>query len=67
VTLTTCGDLAAPRFVGPGRFPQDAVHRMRLAEVRAVGDMGVLRYLPGGGTVIAPRRGPAVADPGLRP
>jgi 5-amino-6-(5-phosphoribosylamino)uracil reductase len=39
------GDPAAPRPVGPGRFPHDAGHRMRLAEARAVGDMAVLRYL----------------------
>ena len=39
------GDPAAPRAVGPGRFPHDAARRMRLAEARAVGDMAVLRYL----------------------
>jgi 5-amino-6-(5-phosphoribosylamino)uracil reductase len=39
------GDPAAPRAVGPGRFPHDAGHRMRLAEARTVGDMAVLRYL----------------------
>lgn len=40
------GDPAAPRFVNPGAFPADAAHRMTLAEVRAVGDMALLRYLP---------------------
>jgi 5-amino-6-(5-phosphoribosylamino)uracil reductase len=40
------GDPGAPRFVNPGRFPQDPLHRMRLAEVRALGDIAVLRYLP---------------------
>jgi 5-amino-6-(5-phosphoribosylamino)uracil reductase len=39
------GDPAAPRAVGPGRFPHDATHRMRLAGVHAVGDMVVARYL----------------------
>lgn len=40
------GDPAAPRFVSPGRFPQDPTHRMTLAEVRAIGDIALLRYLP---------------------
>ena len=39
------GDPRAPRAVGPGRFPHDAARRMRLADVRAVGDMAVLHYL----------------------
>jgi 5-amino-6-(5-phosphoribosylamino)uracil reductase len=39
------GDPAAPRFVGPGAFPHDAGHRMRLAAVRPVGDVVLLRYL----------------------
>ena len=43
----------APRFVGPGRFPQDALHRMTLAEARTVGDVALLRYLV-----------PKPADPG---
>lgn len=42
------GDPGAPRFVGAGTFPQDAGHRMRLAEVRTVGDVVLLRYLLGG-------------------
>jgi 5-amino-6-(5-phosphoribosylamino)uracil reductase len=41
------GDAAAPRFVGPGRFPQDSAHRMRLAEARPIGDLVLLRYEPG--------------------
>jgi 5-amino-6-(5-phosphoribosylamino)uracil reductase len=41
------GDPAAPRFVAPGAFPQDAGHRMRLAEVRALDDVVLLRYLLG--------------------
>ena len=39
------GDASAPRFVGPGVFPHDAGHRMRLAEARPVGDVVLLRYL----------------------
>jgi 5-amino-6-(5-phosphoribosylamino)uracil reductase len=39
------GDAQAPRFVGPGRFPHDAAHRMRLAEARPIGDLVLLRYL----------------------
>jgi 5-amino-6-(5-phosphoribosylamino)uracil reductase len=39
------GDAEAPRFVGPGRFPHDAAHRMRLAEARPIGDLVLLRYL----------------------
>jgi riboflavin-specific deaminase-like protein len=32
-------------FVGPGRFPHDTAHRMRLAEARPIGDLVLLRYL----------------------
>ncbi|MGH4023230.1 MAG: RibD family protein [Pseudonocardiaceae bacterium] len=39
------GDPAAPRFVGPGRFPWDADNRMVLAETRQIGDVVLLRYL----------------------
>ena len=38
---------AAPRFVNPAAFPDGPGHRMVLAEVQAVGDVAVLRYLPG--------------------
>jgi riboflavin-specific deaminase-like protein len=41
------GDPAAPRFVNAGAFPYGPANRMTLAEVRAVGDMVVLRYLTG--------------------
>jgi 5-amino-6-(5-phosphoribosylamino)uracil reductase len=41
------GDAGAPRFVGPGRFPHGVDHRMRLAEVRAVDDVVLARYLLG--------------------
>jgi riboflavin-specific deaminase-like protein len=40
------GDAAAPRFLGPGSFPDGPLRRMRLAEVTAVGDVALLRYLP---------------------
>jgi riboflavin-specific deaminase-like protein len=39
------GEADAPRFVGPGRFPYDTEHRMRLAEARPIGDLVLLRYL----------------------
>jgi riboflavin-specific deaminase-like protein len=39
------GQPDAPRFVGPGTFAHDLHHRMTLAEVRAVGDVALLRYL----------------------
>jgi 5-amino-6-(5-phosphoribosylamino)uracil reductase len=39
------GDADAPRFVGPGRFPHDTAHRMRLAQARPIGDLVLLRYL----------------------
>lgn len=38
------GDTAAPRFTGPGKFPHDAHHRMRLYEVEHLGDTAVLHY-----------------------
>ena len=38
------GDDLAPRFVRAGTFPQDALHRMTLAETRALGDTALLRY-----------------------
>lgn len=41
------GDAAAPRFVGPGVFPHGADDRMRLAEVRSLGDVVLVRYLLG--------------------
>lgn len=41
------GDPAAPRFVNAGTFPSDPQNRMALAEVRAVGDIALLRYLTG--------------------
>jgi len=45
------GDGAAPRFVNPGVFPDSSSRRMRLAETRIVGDIVLLRYLPGGPTL----------------
>jgi riboflavin-specific deaminase-like protein len=43
------GDPAAPRFVGPGAFPNGPGNRMALAEARTVGDVALLRYLPRAG------------------
>jgi len=40
------GDPAAPRFVNPAVFPDGPGRRMVLADVQAVGDIAVLRYLP---------------------
>ncbi|WP_092658046.1 dihydrofolate reductase family protein [Actinopolymorpha singaporensis] len=39
------GDPHAPRLVGPGDFPHGADDRMRLVEVRQVGDVVLARYL----------------------
>lgn len=39
------GDPDAPRFVHPGRFPQNPEHPMTLAETRHIGDVVLLRYL----------------------
>lgn len=39
------GDAAAPRFVHDGRFPWDGTRRATLAEVRAVGNVALHRYL----------------------
>ena len=38
------GDSRAPRFVGDGDFPWGPQHRARLAEVRQIGDVVLLRY-----------------------
>ncbi|MFI7537104.1 RibD family protein [Streptosporangium sp. NPDC049376] len=40
------GDAAAPRFVNPASFPYDARNRMRLLEVRPMGDVILARYQP---------------------
>jgi 5-amino-6-(5-phosphoribosylamino)uracil reductase len=50
------GDPKAPRFVNPAAFPDGPGRRMTLADVQAVGDMAVLRYLPASAAVIAPGR-----------
>jgi 5-amino-6-(5-phosphoribosylamino)uracil reductase len=39
------GGSGAPRFVSDDRFPFDAAHRMKLAEVRQIGDVALLRYV----------------------
>ncbi len=41
------GDPAAPRFAGPGWYPHGPASRMRLAEVRQLDDVVLLRYLLG--------------------
>lgn len=41
------GDGDAPRFVDPGAFANGPHDPMRLAEARTIGDIVVLRYLPG--------------------
>jgi 5-amino-6-(5-phosphoribosylamino)uracil reductase len=38
------GDSRAPRFVSDGDFPWGPGHRARLAEVRQIGDVVLLRY-----------------------
>ncbi|MDM4719229.1 dihydrofolate reductase family protein [Micromonospora sp. WMMA1363] len=38
------GDSRAPRFVGDGRFPWHARRRARVAEVRQIGDVALVRY-----------------------
>jgi len=38
------GDVSAPRFVHPGRFPQDPEHPLSLAETRQIGNVVLLRY-----------------------
>jgi riboflavin biosynthesis pyrimidine reductase len=40
------GAASAPRFVGPGIYPSDARHRMTLIEVRPIGDVALLRFVP---------------------
>jgi 5-amino-6-(5-phosphoribosylamino)uracil reductase len=40
------GDSSAPRFVGDAEFPQSPAQRMELAEVKQIGDVVLLRYLP---------------------
>lgn len=40
------GDADAPRFVLPGNFPHGNTRRMYLAELRRIGDIALLRYLP---------------------
>jgi 5-amino-6-(5-phosphoribosylamino)uracil reductase len=40
------GDNTAPRFVGDALFPQNPSNRMDLTEVKQIGDVVLLRYLP---------------------
>jgi 5-amino-6-(5-phosphoribosylamino)uracil reductase len=39
------GDTDAPRFVGAGTFPHYPGNRMKVAEVRLIGDVILARYL----------------------
>lgn len=48
------GDTSAPRFVGAGSFPHHPGHPMRLAEVRRIGDLVLLRYLLAAGSAPTP-------------
>jgi len=41
------GDPGAPRFTYPSVFPQTPKHPMRLAEVRKIGEVALLRYTVG--------------------
>ncbi|MEO3784843.1 dihydrofolate reductase family protein [Actinocorallia sp. B10E7] len=41
------GDPGAPRFTYPSVFPQTPEHPMRLAEVRKIGEVALLRYTMG--------------------
>ena len=43
------GDAAAPRFAGPGVYPHGPGRPMRLAEIRRLDDIVLLRYLLDGG------------------
>ncbi|MFD0658051.1 RibD family protein [Thermocatellispora tengchongensis] len=40
------GDPAAPRVLGPARYPGGPAHRLRLLEARTVGDVVLIRYAP---------------------
>ncbi|HEX4811976.1 MAG TPA: RibD family protein [Nonomuraea sp.] len=40
------GDAKAPRFVNDGVFPGGTAHRMKVTEVKPVGDVVLIRYLP---------------------
>lgn len=58
------GDPAAPRFAGPGSYPHGPGRPMKLAEVREVGQVVLLRYLLNGASAADPGRIPAEARPG---
>ncbi len=58
------GDPAAPRFAGPGQYPHGPGRPMKLAEVRAVGQVVLLRYLLASASASASA---AVTDPGQLP
>ena len=45
VTPFFVGESQAPHFMGEGSFPNGLNHRMTLVEVKAIGDVALLRYL----------------------
>jgi len=53
------GDPEAPKFVNPATFPDGPGHRMTLADVQAIGDVAVLRYLPAGSAALSRGRNAA--------
>jgi len=55
------GAAAAPRFAGPAVYPHDRGRPMRLAEVRQLDEVVLLRYLLGGDGI---RSGPEARDRG---
>ncbi len=58
------GDPAAPRFAGPGQYPHGPGRPMELAEVRAVGQVVLLRYLLARAGAADPGQLPAEASLG---
>jgi riboflavin-specific deaminase-like protein len=53
------GDAKAPKFVYPAAYPDGPGRRMTLADVQAVGDMAVLRYLPASSAALSRGRSAA--------
>jgi 5-amino-6-(5-phosphoribosylamino)uracil reductase len=60
------GAAAAPRFAGPAVYPHDPGRPMRLAEVRQLDEVVLLRYLLGGDAPAARREAWARPDRGDR-
>lgn len=53
------GDPKAPKFVNPATFPDGPGRRMTLADVQAIGDVAVLRYLPASSAALSRGRSAA--------